>query len=140
MELPDTSMCRGWEIKMNKKIISFWSLLSLCIFIICDILMSANRQDLLKTALLAAIVYVILIVMGLFRLRLSYHLLGVVIGIYTLSFFVMIKTSLTNLRGKSWLILIVALMGLVVNLLWYRIAAKQIKNDYIRIVAKNVKK
>jgi hypothetical protein len=128
------------EIKMNKRIISFWSLLSLCIFIICDILMSANRQDLFKTALLAAIVYVILIVMGLFRLRLSYHLLGVVIGIYTLSFFVMIKTSLTNLHGKSWLMLIVALMGLVVNLLWYRIAAKQIKNDYIRIVAKNVKK
>lgn len=124
---------------MNKKIISFWSLLSLGMFIICDILMSANEQDLLKTMLLATIIYVILIVMGLFRLRLAYHLLGVVIGIYTLSFFVMIKTALTNLYGKSWLILLVALMGVGINLLWYRIAGKQIKKDYVRIVAKNVK-
>ena len=126
---------------MDKKIISLWSLLSLVMFIICDLLMGGNAQDLIKTIIVAVVLYLLLIIGGLLKWRLAYHFLLFVVGIYTLAMmrivFIFVAESHS---GVSIIALIFAVLGIIVNLLWYRIAAKQIKSDYVRIVKKNVKK
>ena len=70
---------------MDKKIISLWSLLSLVMFIICDLLMGGNAQDLIKTIIVAVVLYLLLIIGGLLKWRLAYHFLLFVVGIYTLA-------------------------------------------------------
>ncbi|MGQ2282804.1 hypothetical protein [Apilactobacillus kunkeei] len=126
---------------MDKKIISLWSLLSLVMFIICDLLMGGNSQDLIKTIIVAVVLYLLLIIGGLLKWRLAYHFLLFVAGIYTLTMmrivFIFVAESHS---GVSIITLVFAVLGIIVNLLWYRIAAKQIKGDYVRIVKKNVKK
>ncbi|CAI2558137.1 hypothetical protein [Apilactobacillus kunkeei] len=126
---------------MDKKIISLWSLLSLVMFIICDFLMGENAQDLIKTVIVAAVLYLLLIIGGLLKWRLAYHFLLFVVGIYTLAMIRIVFIFATQSHsGVSVLAVVLAVLGIIVNLLWYRIAAKQIKGDYVRIVKKNVKK
>ncbi|CAI2558844.1 hypothetical protein AKUH3B101J_01690 [Apilactobacillus kunkeei] len=126
---------------MDKKIISLWSLLSLVMFIICDFLMGENAQDLIKTIIVAAVLYLLLIIGGLLKWRLAYHFLLFVVGIYTLAMIRIVFIFATQSHsGVSVLAVVLAVLGIIVNLLWYRIAAKQIKGDYVRIVKKNVKK
>ena len=126
---------------MDKKIISLWSILSLVIFIICDFLMGENAQDLIKTIIVAAVLYLLLIIGGLLKWRLAYHFLLFVVGIYTLAMIRIVFIFATQSHcGVSVLAVVFAVLGIIVNLLWYRIAAKQIKSDYVRIVKKNVKK
>lgn len=126
---------------MYKKIISLWSLLSLVMFIICDFLMGENAQDLNKTIIVAAVLYLLLIIGGLLKWRLAYHFLLFVVGIYTLAMIRIVFIFATQSHsGVSVLAVVFAVLGIIVNLLWYRIAAKQIKSDYVRIVKKNVKK
>lgn len=126
---------------MDKKIISLWSILSLVMFIICDFLMGENAQDLIKTIIVAAVLYLLLIIGGLLKWRLAYHFLLFVVGIYTLAMIRIVFIFATQSHnGVSVLAVVFAVLGIIVNLLWYRIAAKQIKSDYVRIVKKNVKK
>lgn len=126
---------------MDKKIISLWSLLSLVMFIICDFLMGENAQDLIKTIIVAAVLYLLLIIGGLLKWRLAYHFLLFVVGIYTLAMMRIVFIFVAESHnGVSIIALVFAVLGIIVNLLWYRIAAKQIKGDYVRIVKKNVKK
>ncbi|MCK8634605.1 hypothetical protein LNP16_06105 [Apilactobacillus kunkeei] len=126
---------------MDKKIISLWSLLSLVMFIICDLLMGGNAQDLIKTIIVAVVLYLLLIIGGLLKWRLAYHFLLFVVGIYTLAMIRIVFIFATQSHsGVSVLAVVLAVLGIIVNLLWYRIAAKQIKGDYVRIVKKNVKK
>ncbi len=126
---------------MDKKIISLWSILSLVMFIICDFLMGENAQDLIKTIIVAAVLYLLLIIGGLLKWRLAYHFLLFVVGIYTLAMIRIVFIFATQSHsGVSVLAVVLAVLGIIVNLLWYRIAAKQIKGDYVRIVKKNVKK
>lgn len=126
---------------MDKKIICLWSLLSLVMFIICDFLMGENAQDLIKTIIVAAVLYLLLIIGGLLKWRLAYHFLLFVVGIYTLTMIRIVFIFATQGHNSiSILAVVFAVLGIIVNLLWYRIAAKQIKNDYVRIVKKNVKK
>lgn len=125
---------------MDKKIISLWSLLSLVMFIICDFLMGENSQDLIKTIIVAAVLYLLLIIGGLLKWRLAYHFLLFVVGIYTLAMMRIVFIFVAESHnGVSIIALVFAVLGIIVNLLWYRIAAKQIKGDYVRIVKKNVK-
>ncbi|KOY74715.1 hypothetical protein FD43_GL001078 [Apilactobacillus kunkeei DSM 12361 = ATCC 700308] len=126
---------------MDKKIISLWSILSLVMFIICDLLMGENAQDLIKTIIVAAVLYLLLIIGGLLKWRLAYHFLLFVVGIYTLAMIRIVFIFATQSHsGVSVLAVVFSVLGIIVNLLWYRIAAKQIKSDYVRIVKKNVKK
>ena len=126
---------------MDKKIISLWSLLSLVMFIICDLLMGGNAQDLIKTIIVAVVLYLLLIIGGLLKWRLAYHFLFFVVGIYTLAMMRIVFIFVAESHnGVSIIALVFAVLGIIVNLLWYRIAAKQIKGDYVRIVKKNVKK
>lgn len=126
---------------MDKKIISLWSILSLVMFIICDFLMGENAQDLIKTIIVAAVLYLLLIIGGLLKWRLAYHFLLFVVGIYTLAMIRIVFIFATQSHsGVSVLAVVFSVLGIIVNLLWYRIAAKQIKSDYVRIVKKNVKK
>ena len=126
---------------MDKKIISLWSLLSLVMFIICDFLMGENAQDLIKTIIVAAVLYLLLIIGGLLKWRLAYHFLLFVVGIYTLAMMSIVFIFVAESHnGVSIIAFVFAVLGIIVNLLWYRIAAKQIKSDYVRIVKKNVKK
>ena len=126
---------------MDKKIISLWSFLSLVMFIICDFLMGENAQDLIKTIIVAAVLYLLLIIGGLLKWRLAYHFLLFVVGIYTLAMMRIVFIFVAESHnGVSIIALVFAVLGIIVNLLWYRIASKQIKGDYVRIVKKNVKK
>lgn len=126
---------------MDKKIISLWSILSLVMFIICDFLMGENAQDLIKTIIVAVVLYLLLIIGGLLKWRLAYHFLLFVVGIYTLAMMRIVFIFVAESHnGVSVLAVVLAVLGIIVNLLWYRIAAKQIKSDYVRIVKKNVKK
>ena len=123
---------------MNKQTIGLWSLLSLVIFIICDIWMGGNSTDLIKTIIFAVVLYGVLLLAGWRRWRLAYHFLAVVIGIYALSYLIIIKAAVS---GNAHIgVAIFAGLGIIVNLLWYRVAAHQLKVDYIRIVSKNLKK
>lgn len=126
---------------MDKKIITSWSLLSLAMFIICDVLMGGNSSDITKTAVFAIVLYLVLIIGGLRNWRLACHFLLFIVGIYTLTMIRIVFIFATEHNsGVSILTFILAVLGIIVNLLWYRIAAKQIKTDYVRIVKKNVKK
>ncbi|GAA6237453.1 MULTISPECIES: hypothetical protein [Apilactobacillus] len=128
---------------MNKHKIALVSALSLIIFIICDILMSGNSADLLKTIIIAIILYVGFNVLGYIRWKFAYHFLGVIIGIYTLSLFVIINTMFRSPDVPAlhrFGAILIAIIGVIVNLFWYRLAWPRIKNDYVRIVKRNIKK
>ncbi|MCT6823077.1 MAG: hypothetical protein M3005_04290 [Apilactobacillus sp.] len=126
---------------MDKKIITSWSLLSLAMFIICDVLMGGHSSDITKTAVFAVVLYLVLIIGGLRNWRLAYHFLLFIVGIYTLTMIRIVFIFATEHNSSvSIITFIFAVLGIIVNLLWYRIAAKQIKADYVRIVKKNVKK
>ncbi|WP_105956589.1 hypothetical protein [Apilactobacillus quenuiae] len=128
---------------MNKNKIALISALSLIIFIICDIVMSGNNADLFKTIIIAIILYVGFNILGYIRWKFAYHFLGVIIGIYTLSLFVIINTMFRNSDVPAlhrFGAIFIAIIGVIVNLFWYRFAWPRIKNDYVRIVKRNIKK
>ncbi|UQS84559.1 hypothetical protein MOO46_04720 [Apilactobacillus apisilvae] len=128
---------------MSKSKIALVSLCSLIIFIICDIFMSGNSSDLIKTIIIAIILYFGFNVLGYLNWKFAYHFLGFVIGVYTLSLFVIINTMIKASGVPSLnrsIAIIIAIIGVIINLLWYRVAWKQIKIDYVRIVKRNIKK
>ncbi|WP_220751353.1 hypothetical protein [Apilactobacillus xinyiensis] len=133
---------------MNKNKITLISGISLLMFIIVDILMSSkfvgieNNNGVFRTIILAIVLYLIPIALGYANWKFAYHLLGIIVAIYTLNFstvfIVMFQNSHFNLLIKI-LMIIISILGIIVNLMWYRIAWGQIRSDYVRIVKRNIK-
>ncbi|KRM69714.1 hypothetical protein FD06_GL000887 [Apilactobacillus ozensis DSM 23829 = JCM 17196] len=134
---------------MDKNKITLISVLSLLMFVLVDIMMSTkwigidNSNGVLRTIILAIILYLVPIALGYLNWKFAYHLLGIIVAIYTLNFsavfIVMLQSTNVGLVLKS-LMIVIAILGILTNLMWYRIAWGQIRSDYVRIVKRNIKK
>lgn len=105
-----------------------WSLVSVSLFLIVNWLMTikglnlnTNTTEVIRTSLIAVVLYAIPLVLIKLNIKVSYYLLAVVTAIYTVGFVGVIGTMYGNSSVIILRIIIagIALFGLVVNVYWY---------------------
>lgn len=91
-----------------------------------------------RTNAVAAILYIVAIVLATLKLKVSYYLLAVVIANYTVGLVSVIITLFTASQANILLKLVafvVAILGIVINVTWYMQAFK-LRNLYVQNLIK----
>ncbi|MBW1604901.1 hypothetical protein [Lactobacillus sp. Sy-1] len=116
---------------MNNRELNIGALCSLFIYVLINVTMWLGSslitgEALIRTVLISAVLYLVPIGLAYFRAQFAYHILGLIMVFYTLTF-VTSAILITDSALSIWVRIINLLLGVVgvfVSIVWFRMVFK----------------
>ncbi|UQS87160.1 hypothetical protein MOO44_03075 [Nicoliella spurrieriana] len=131
---------------MQNKELNIGALCSLLVYILINVGMwlgssLLSGEALIKTAVIAALLYGVPMGLATLRFHFAYHLLGLIMIFYTISF-ITAMLLITDASISIWLRIINLLLGalgIVVNVVWFQMVFKNSKRRVEKRLKQNQK-